>query len=53
MIRGAHALLGSCGVWAWQAMRATPLPVHPLRAAMWNVTADYDQVRACGVLYAV
>ena len=37
-------LLGRpCG-WAWATVRAVPLPLHPLRAAMLNVTADYDQV---------
>lgn len=33
----------TCG-WAWAAVRAVPLPLHPLRAAMLNVTADYDQL---------
>lgn len=38
-------LLGRpCG-WAWATVRSVPLPLHPLRAAMLNVTADYDQVR--------
>ncbi|PRW20410.1 Heat shock 83-1 [Chlorella sorokiniana] len=36
-------LSNSCG-WAWTAVRTVPLPLHPLRAAMLNVTADYDQL---------
>lgn len=42
---GLMLMLGnSCG-WAWTAVRTVPLPLHPLRAAMLNVTADYDQAR--------
>lgn len=45
---GLMLLLGnSCG-WAWTAVRTVPLPLHPLRAAMLNVTADYDQARWVG-----
>lgn len=44
---GLLLMLGnSCG-WAWTAVRTVPLPLHPVRAAMLNVTADYDQV-CCG-----
>lgn len=42
-------LTNSCG-WAWTAVRTVPLPLHPLRAAMLNVTADYDQVKGEGGL---
>ena len=47
-LRAARLLVGhSCG-WAWAAVRAAPLPLHPLRSAMLNVTADYDQVGPAG-----
>jgi hypothetical protein len=38
-------LLGnSCG-WAWQTVRSAPAPTPPLKAAILNVTSDFDQVR--------
>ena len=33
----------SCG-WAWQTVRAVPPPTPPLKAAILNVTSDFDQV---------
>jgi hypothetical protein len=48
-------LLGnSCGS-AWQLVRAVPAPTPPLKAAILNVTSDFDQVgrgRACRVTAA-
>ncbi|KAL4853524.1 hypothetical protein ACK3TF_005543 [Chlorella vulgaris] len=37
-------LLGnSCG-WAWQTVRSAPAPTPPLKAAILNVTSDFDQL---------
>ena len=44
MYNAAVLLLGHGAGWAWQALRAVPLPPHPLKAAILNVTSDFDQV---------